>query len=60
MNVDYGFIKDDRPESSPAENIDGTTTVGMWFAPLSDDIAHKISKRFLLLRDHEKENKGEK
>lgn len=59
VGEDYGFINDKCLTELKPENEDGTTTVGMWFAPLSDDIAHKISKKFPLLRDHEKENKGE-
>lgn len=50
--VDYGFINDCCLTELKSENEDGTTTVGMWFAPLQDDIAHQISKKFPLLRDH--------
>ena len=57
---DYGFINDKCLTELKPENEDGTTTVGMWFAPLADEIAHKISKKFPLLRYHEKENKGVK
>ena len=49
---DYGFINDKCLTELKPENEDGTTTVGMWFAPLADDIAHKISKKFPLLKDH--------
>lgn len=52
-NEDYGFINDKCLTELKPENEDGTTTVGMWFAPLDDDIAHQISKKFPLLRDHE-------
>lgn len=51
-NEDYGFINDKCLTELKPENEDGTTTVGMWFAPLDDDIAHKISKKFPLYRDH--------
>lgn len=49
---DYGFINDKCLTELTPENEDGTTTVGMWFAPLADEIAHKISKKFPLLKDH--------
>ena len=49
---DYGFINDKCLTELKPENEDGTTTVGMWFAPLADEVAHKISKKFPLLRDH--------
>lgn len=50
--VDYGFINDKCLTELEPENEDGTTTVGMWFAPLADDTAHQISKKFPLYRDH--------
>lgn len=52
-NEDYGFINDKCLTELKPENEDGTTTVGMWFAPLADDVAHKISKKYPLLREHE-------
>ena len=30
---------------------DGTTTIGIWFKPLPDDVAHMISKKYKLYRD---------
>lgn len=51
-NEDYGFINDKCLTELKPENEDGTTTVGMWFAPLADEVAHKISKKFPLCRDH--------
>ena len=51
-NEDYGFINDKCLTELKPENEDGTTTVGMWFAPLADEVAHQISKKFPLLRDH--------
>lgn len=51
-NEDYGFINDKCLTELNPENEDGTTTVGMWFAPLADEVAHKISKKYPLLRDH--------
>jgi peptidyl-tRNA hydrolase len=50
-DVDYGFINDCCLTELTPENEDGTTTVGIWFKPLSDDIAHKFSKKFKLYRD---------
>ena len=50
-NEDYGFINDKCLTELNPENEDGTTTVGMWFAPLADEVAHKISKKFPLYRD---------
>lgn len=50
--VDYGFINDKCLTELKPENEDGTTTVGMWFAPLADEVAHKISRKFPLYRDH--------
>jgi peptidyl-tRNA hydrolase len=51
-NEDYGFINDKCLTELKPENEDGTTTVGMWFAPLADEVAHKISRKFPLYRDH--------
>jgi peptidyl-tRNA hydrolase len=50
-NIDYGFINDKCLTELTPENEDGTTTVGIWFKPLSDDIAHKFSKKYKLYRD---------
>ena len=49
--IDYGYINDKCFTELSPENPDGTCTVGMWFKPLPDDIAHKISKKFKLYRD---------
>lgn len=49
--VDYGYINDKCLTELKPENEDGTCTVGIWFRPLPDDIAHKISKKFPLYRD---------
>ena len=48
---DYGLINDRCLTELTPENPDGTTTVGIWFKPLPDDIAHTISKKFKLYRD---------
>ena len=49
--IDYGFINDKCLTELTPENEDGTTTVGIWFKPLSDDIAHKFSKKYKLYKD---------
>ena len=48
---DYGYINDSCKTDLTPENEDGTCTVGMWFKPLLDEVAHKISKKFQLYRD---------
>lgn len=50
-DIDYGFINDCCKTELKPENEDGTCTVGIWFKPLPDEIAHKISKKFPLYRD---------
>lgn len=50
-DIDFGFINDCCLTELTPENEDGTTTVGIWFKPLSDDIAHKFSKKYKLYRD---------
>lgn len=49
--VDYGYINDRCLTDLTPENEDGTCTVGMWFRPLPDEDAHKISKKFQLYRE---------
>ena len=49
--LDYGYINDSCLTELKPENEDGTCTIGMWFKPLPDEIAHKISKKFQLYRD---------
>ena len=46
--TDYGYINDRCLTELTPENQDGTCTVGMWFKPLPDEDAHKISKKFKL------------
>lgn len=48
---DYGFINDCCLTELTPENDDGTTTIGVWFKPLPDDIAHRFSKKYKLYRD---------
>lgn len=49
--IDYGYINDSCKTDLTPENPDGTCTIGMWFKPLPDEIANKISKKFQLYRD---------
>lgn len=49
--VDWGYINDSCLTELKPENPNGTCTIGMWFKPLPDEIAHKISKKFQLYRD---------
>lgn len=49
--IDWGYINDRCLTDLTPENPDGTCTIGMWFKPLPDDIAHRISKKFQLYRD---------
>ena len=49
--VDYGYINDRCLTDLNPEHDDGTCTVGMWFRPLPDEDAHRISKKFQLYRD---------
>ena len=49
--LDYGYINDRCLTDLTPENEDGTTTVGIWFRPLPDETAHKISRKFQLYRD---------
>lgn len=55
-NIDYGFIDDNCLTELTPEFVgeDGRPhcRVGIWFKPLSDDIAHQISKKFPLYRDN--------
>ena len=54
-NQDFGMINDAcLTELTPEwvdENGEGRCTVGIWFKPLQDDIAHFISKKFQLYKD---------
>ena len=46
--IDYGFIRDKCLTELKPENPNGTTTIGVWFRPLPDAIAHRISKKYKL------------
>lgn len=47
---DYGLIRDKCLTELTPENEDGTTTVGIWFKPLPDDISREISQKYQLYR----------
>ena len=49
-NIDYGLINDKCLTELTPENEDGTCTVGVWFKPLDDDIAHELSKKYQLYK----------
>ena len=49
--TDFGEINDKCLTELTPENEDGTCTVGIWFKPLDDEIAHKISKKYQLYKD---------
>ena len=46
--IDYGFIRDNCLTELKPENPDGTTTIGVWFRPLPDAIAQRISRKYKL------------
>lgn len=45
---DFGLIYDNCYTELTPEEEDGTTLTGIWFAPLPDETAHAISKKFHL------------
>lgn len=49
-DIDYGCIYDKCLTELEPEEDDGTTLTGMWFCPLDDEIAHKISKKYQLYK----------
>ena len=49
-NEDYGLIYDNCLTELQAEEEDGTTLTGIWFKPLPDNVAHKISKKYQLYK----------
>lgn len=51
-NLDYGLINDKCLTELNPENEDGTCTIGVWFKPLNDDIAHELSKKYQLYKSH--------
>lgn len=49
-NVDFGLIFDNCLTELAPEESDGTTLTGIWFRPLPDEEAHKISMKYQLYR----------
>ena len=49
-DVDFGEINDNCLTELTPENENGTTLVGIWFKPLDDETAHKISKKYQLYK----------
>lgn len=47
---DYGLIYDKCFTELTPEEENGTTLTGIWFCPLPDDQAHKISKKYQLYK----------
>ena len=47
---DFGLIYDACHTELTPEEEDGTTLTGIWFKPLPDELAHKISKKYQLYR----------
>lgn len=47
---DFGLIFDKCLTELEAEEENGTTLTGIWFKPLSDDVAHQISKKYQLYK----------
>ena len=45
---DFGLIYDNCLTVLKPEEENGTTLTGIWFAPLPDEVAHSISKKFHL------------
>lgn len=53
---DWGYINDCCLTELTPENADGTTTIGVWFKPLKDEIAHQISRKYKLYGAFDKKN----
>lgn len=49
-NKDFGLIYDACHTELTSEEENGTTLTGIWFCPLPDEIAHKISKKYQLYK----------
>ena len=48
--VDFGLIYDKCLTELVPEEEDGTTLTGIWFAPLDNERAHAISKKYQLYK----------
>jgi len=46
----FGLIYDKCLTELEPEEEDGTTLTGIWFCPLPDEVAHKISKKYQLYK----------
>ena len=57
-NIDYGLIYDNCLTELTPEEENGTTLTGIWFKPLPDEVAHKISKKYQLYKDYNESNKN--
>lgn len=53
---DFGLIYDACFTELEPEEENGTTLTGIWFGPLSDDIAHAISKKYHLYVSNSEKN----
>lgn len=47
---DFGLIRDNCLTELRPEEDDGRTITGIWFAPLPDHVAHKLSKKYQLYK----------
>ena len=47
--IDFGLIYDNCLTELTPEEENGTCLTGIWFAPLPDEIAHQISRKYQLL-----------
>lgn len=48
--IDFDLIYDACYTELVPEEEDGTTLIGIWFRPLPDEVAHKISKKYQLYK----------
>ena len=49
-DVDFGLIYDKCLTELKPEEEDGTTLTGIWFRPLDDEMAHRISRKYQLYK----------
>lgn len=49
-DVDFGLIYDKCLTELEPEEEDGTTLTGIWFKPLDDEMAHRISRKYQLYK----------
>lgn len=48
--LDFGYIRDNCLTELEPEDEDGRTLTGIWFRPLSDEIAHELSRKYQLYK----------